>query len=357
MCKRTRIAYLDILRVASTFLIIVIHVSGSQPWYRLAVTTASWQWCNIWDGLSRFSVPIFVMISGVLFLNPRRPLSVQHLFSKNIRRIFTAYWCWSVIYLLYDVTMVHHIFQWSYFLEQLIMGSYHMWFLIMIICLYIEVPILRLITENDRWLRYFLLWAVIFACLIPSILVLMKAAKPLFGVDMKRIYHALKKVYRSSWCQFFCGFTMVYLGGYWLSQQQFTRRQRQWLYAGGVLGLIYTVAISSWLSRLLQRATGVAYSYTSWNVLITAAAVFVWVKQHWQTKTSPSWLAKIANLTFGVYLVHILIFYLLTNQLHVQVMAHNPAWFVPCFSLLVFVLSLVSAYLLSLIPWVRKHVI
>lgn len=204
-------------------------------------------------------------------------------------------------------------------------------------------------------LRYFLLVALVLGCLIPSLLSVMKALKPVMSLGWYRLYHALYKVYHATWCQFFCSFPLAYLGGYWLSQQQFTKRQRGLIYSLGIVGVIYTILLSSWLSVLLGKPCGAVYGYLTWNVLAAASAVFVFFKTHWQNWASPAWLGKAANLMFGVYLVHILVFSILTDQLHVRLMAHNPIWFVPALTLLIFAISLICAKILSLIPWVNRH--
>ena len=79
--KVERLYYLDFLRVVATFFVILIHVS-CQNWSN-PLGSFSWQVANFYDGISRFSVPIFVMISGVLFLNTKKNL-IKH----YILRIF-----------------------------------------------------------------------------------------------------------------------------------------------------------------------------------------------------------------------------------------------------------------------------
>lgn len=48
--------------------------------------------------MSRFCVPVFIMISGAIFLNPDFDLSWEKLFKKYLRRIVVSYLIWQLIY-------------------------------------------------------------------------------------------------------------------------------------------------------------------------------------------------------------------------------------------------------------------
>ena len=64
--NKSRIVYLDLIRIFATFAVMMLHVS-SQNWYFQEYTSFNWKIFNMYDSLVRFSVPIFVMISGVFF--------------------------------------------------------------------------------------------------------------------------------------------------------------------------------------------------------------------------------------------------------------------------------------------------
>ena len=62
-----RVIYFDFLRVLATFAVIVLHLSA-QHWADTDVFSNAWLAFNLYGGIVRWSVPIFVMISGALFL-------------------------------------------------------------------------------------------------------------------------------------------------------------------------------------------------------------------------------------------------------------------------------------------------
>lgn len=62
--------YLDLLRIISALAVIVIHLASD----RLVFSTPNsfeWQSLNLLNSISRFCVPVFVMISGALFLEKK----------------------------------------------------------------------------------------------------------------------------------------------------------------------------------------------------------------------------------------------------------------------------------------------
>ena len=79
-----RIAYFDVLRILATFAVIVLHLSA-QHWADTDVHTRAWQAFNLYDSAVRWAVPVFVMISGSLFLSGSQ--SLLHILKKNVLRL------------------------------------------------------------------------------------------------------------------------------------------------------------------------------------------------------------------------------------------------------------------------------
>ena len=89
---------------------------------------------NVYDSLVRFAVPIFVMISGALFL--QRDIPTKIIYTKYILKLSVAYIFWSLIYsLYYGGNLSRHVINF-------INSTFHLWFIPMIIGLYIAYPII-----------------------------------------------------------------------------------------------------------------------------------------------------------------------------------------------------------------------
>ena len=97
LTQNNRVIYFDYLRIMATIAVIVLHVAG-QNFYAPGVNTYEWHVFNIYDSIVRWAVPIFVMISGALFLNTEKQLNIKALYTKNIFRILNDFIFLSLIY-------------------------------------------------------------------------------------------------------------------------------------------------------------------------------------------------------------------------------------------------------------------
>ena len=159
-----RTLYFDILRILATFAVIFLH-SACASW-DMDNFSFDWNVRNIYDSAVRWCVPVFVMISGALFLNPEKHISIKKLYTKNIVRIITAFFLWGTIYAAYNffINNDHNLIG---FVLNILYGQFHFWFLFMIVGVYISIPILRQIAQNKTATKYFLIMAFVFTFILP----------------------------------------------------------------------------------------------------------------------------------------------------------------------------------------------
>lgn len=84
----------------SAFGVVIIHVSA----YIITsekVNTYPWWIGNFFDSYVRWCVPIFVLISGYLILEPYKDENTYAFLKKRFQRIAIPLVFWSTIYLLY----------------------------------------------------------------------------------------------------------------------------------------------------------------------------------------------------------------------------------------------------------------
>ena len=138
-----RLVYADLLRVAATLAVVILHLSGG--WIsEVPVASGAWRVFNVYDGLTRWCVPVFVMLSGMFLLDPKKSLSYRSLFFRQILRIVVALVVWSVVYGLFALFLngtpltLSALMQ---ILRELVWGKlhYHLWFLPMIVGLYLSL--------------------------------------------------------------------------------------------------------------------------------------------------------------------------------------------------------------------------
>lgn len=71
--KKERVFYLDLMRIIAIFNVIILH-TAAYFWAEQPIKSYNFNVMTMYDSLVRFCVPLFVMISGILWLNPKKKL-------------------------------------------------------------------------------------------------------------------------------------------------------------------------------------------------------------------------------------------------------------------------------------------
>ena len=91
--EKNHIAYLEALRLVACILVVGVHVSAFNL-EQVPVESLNFKVMNGLDCLSILGVPLFVMISGALFLAPSYEVTVKKFYTKKIPRIVFLYFFW-----------------------------------------------------------------------------------------------------------------------------------------------------------------------------------------------------------------------------------------------------------------------
>ena len=152
--------FLDVLRVLATCAVVLMHVltgatdvtdASIMPEYRSLLL-------SVMD-LVTWCVPIFLLISGYLFLNPERTLTYPVMIKKYCRRIALAILLFGVPYAASELVVAERTFRIRMIPEALKMTLTghtwsHMWYLYLILFLYLITPLLK------KVLRVLPVWGV-----------------------------------------------------------------------------------------------------------------------------------------------------------------------------------------------------
>ena len=170
MSSKPRITAIETLRGMS-FLAVVLQHSIAHYAYVPEVTYTDGVMMSVLLMLSKFAVPAFLFITGmVLFYNYEDRFTSGTFIKRRITDIFLPYLIWSLIYILFYAWQTAGLAGFSSLdlggiLTKLLTGksSYHLWYIIMIMQLYLLFPIIRqgvLLLRNkyrETVLLYFLL--------------------------------------------------------------------------------------------------------------------------------------------------------------------------------------------------------
>lgn len=151
---RDRMYNYDLLRIISAIAVIMIHVSASyfditldaviKSGMSIGELQSPFSIC-VYNSISRFAVPCFVMLSGALILNDERTLNYREFYKRSFDKIGVPTIVFSVLYILFR-TPFYLIWEDSgikNLVISVITGSpmNHMWYLYMIIGVYVMAPV------------------------------------------------------------------------------------------------------------------------------------------------------------------------------------------------------------------------
>lgn len=353
--ERGRVAYLDMLRIAATVAVVMIHVAV-RGWRSMDMHTAQWHALSFFSSISRWGTPIFVMISGALFLDERREVRLRRLFSKNILRILIAFVFWSAVYAVPFFLRDRSVFG---LISNFLTGSYQLWFLYMIVGLYLITPLLRRITSDRSALRYFLLLSLCFTFLLPMLGKAIRLADILLHKD-GALYAGLTTGYSNMKFYFTLGYVPYFLLGHALNTAQLSKKAERVIYALGLLGFAATVWGTEWLSRVLGAPCKGFMDEMTLNVLLQSAAVFTFAKCRLSAacsgKRGSAVVRSLSKCSFGIFLVHPGVLSIL-ERLGFRASAFPAAIGAVIVTAGIFAISYGLSAILNAIPIVKKYLV
>lgn len=359
-----RETYFDYLRIMATFAVMVLHTTA-QNWYAVEAGTFEWKVFCFYDACVRWSVPIFVMISGALFIGGA-PKKLERIFRKKIVRIVTAFLFWSAVYALFNVILGKS--GWKNALREFIEGPAHLWFLFMIVGLYLLVPFLQKIAENEKLIYYFVLLSLLFTFVLPYFVMLIS----LYSEKAGAIAGGLLSNVGFS---FTTGYVSYFVCGYYFSRRNPGAKRMGLVYLAGIAGLVVTL-LAAWIFPVSEEtASSQFHANMTLNVMLMSVALFLTAqnsrKMREVSEKNRERIKKLSDYSFGAYLMHILVIKLLdhnplfklnTMQFRLNIgdfegVSLNPVISVPVIALITFVISFTISGLLHRIPVLKRYIV
>jgi surface polysaccharide O-acyltransferase-like enzyme len=158
----------DLVRTVAIILVILLHAAiepnptldfMSPPGVQL------WWASNVYNSISRSAVPLFIMLTGALLLQPNKtdePLGI--FFKKRWNRIGIPVMFWGAIFFAWDFLARGQAPTLLSVLQGVLAGPHvHFWYVYILVGLYLITPLLRIIVTHANWktIQYFLIiWFV-----------------------------------------------------------------------------------------------------------------------------------------------------------------------------------------------------
>ncbi|MCP4138278.1 MAG: acyltransferase family protein [bacterium] len=350
--SQNRIQYLEILRVIATIAVVTLHAAGDLLNSFNSIGQSWWLIANGFNSGVRWCIPIFVMISGALLLSGKTDLPVAVFLKKRIRRVLIPLLSWGVIYTLWNHRELVAAFA-PLPLKDIAVGYiqgpifFHLWFVYMILGLYFIAPVLRVYIKgaDKSNLKYFIILCFIATSVYGFI-------SKFFGITV-----GVK-------IEFFTGYTGYFVLGYYLHNYELRVRDKRIIYLLAYAGLFITFLGTSYFTYKNNGAYfDYFHTYLSPNVFFTSLGIYIFMKDlNWSKFLSTKIrfnksIAEFSSLSFGIYLVHVLIFHMLMmKKLPVQITAGfvHPLVGIPLTVLTTLVLSFLAAKIISKTPVIKK---
>jgi surface polysaccharide O-acyltransferase-like enzyme len=340
----------DLIRTLALFLVVLLHASN-EALQASSVPAAYWWTAVVYKSVSLSCVPLFVMLSGALLLQPAKldePIRV--FLKKRLTRIGLAFAFWSAVYLA-----------WSFFITQtpvtlsniglgiirdLFTGAYYQfWFIYLLVGLYLITPILRVVIAkgDPKIIRYLILLWFIGVAIVPL-------AQFASGNTLNTAVFLIG------------GFIGYFVLGIYL---QTIKLRSALLYVLLILGIASTV-FGIWLMYYPLNTLGQGnffFGYLTINVIVGSVALFLILlkfRPDWpgtNHKVSSKVVQAISKNTLPIFLFHVIILETFERGLlgfKLSFSTLNPIIEIPLLAMLTFFITLGLVLLMKKVPVLRK---
>lgn len=339
--RSTETAWLDAGRMLAVAAVVVLHVSGSVVTQGEFGSSAWWAG-NLYDAATRWSVPVFVMISGALLLDERRSEGAGHFYRRRVARILVPLVFWTVVFVAWTAVRTRGAgdeYDIGDAVEAVVSGKpyFHLWYLYMLVGLYLVTPVVRVIVRGYSRRTLWLFTAAAFA---------------LSAVDEFRgaTYNNDDELFLT----WFVPFLGYFVAGHLIAT---SNRRVGWLVPS--LAVLVSAAATAAGCFLRGRAEDPQeglyfYGYLSVTVIPMAIAVMWTLKSLTFGEQATRRLSRFAASALGVYLVHPL--FLDTLRMRVRLVDLQPWVSIPAAAALIFAASLLVVGALRSVPLLRRTV-
>ena len=375
--RQNNIGWVDLLRVMACFMVVFSHSCDAFV-AQFDADRASFLTGVFGGSLMRASVPLFVMMTGVLLLPVGQGYDLVSFYRKRIGRILPPLVFWSValpllMYAYFNYinpsTCNPQVAVGGYTVQQLVQRIYTfvfnfnfdttpLWYLYMLIGLYLLMPVLNawLVQASQRELKVVLgLWVV--SLFIPYL----KMLAPVLGYQGN--YGNMELLGMCDWniygtFYYFSGFVGYLVLAYYLKQYPL-----QWSWSKMLAIMIplfvagYAITAGGYILTQEHFPGNYAYLEIVWyfngiNVFMMTLPLFAIVQK--MAVRSRRWLSRLASLAFGIYLCHF-VFVFVCYDLYD--MAMLPYWVrIPCIAVTTFAIATLVAWLMSRAAFTARFV-
>lgn len=336
------IDYITNLRAVATIAVILLHIVADTLYSYGTISLVNWHSANVMDSLVRFCVPIFIMISGVLLMEKQE--TYFEFINKRVKRVIIPFAFWVLAYFSFDLLIAYknQLFTDEFGIIAFIKfhflsgSSFHFWYIYMILIIYALLPLVskRILNLNQQKLLVIIIIWLIYVSFLGYSNVLQ---------ENWLVYKVLQ----------FIGYFGYTILGYYLYKFPLFKSKKIGISVGismyVVLSFI-TIYLTFYYTYISSAFQDDFYEYFTLNIALQTIAVFL-IFQNFEFKNT--FLSKISNYSYGVYLVHVFSIILV---LKLPIEQYIPVFFVSkiLITILALSISIVVINFMHKIPLLKR---
>ena len=360
--KVQRWIYMDVCKIiAFVFIVFTNIVAG--VWGTSPVGSTDWNILNIYNSLSRFSVPLFFLIVGALLLNPLKELSVKKIYLKYLIPVLTSFLFWSTAYVLFTYAIYSpdklSNFHFAEFINTVLKGDpYRHWFVFLIAQLYFVLPFLRAIVKNMSVCKCFIVLWMIFTLFLTTLsrIPVMFSLPPVLHTVIAELSGILSRI-KPTMITDYLGYAVL---GYYIHSCSFTKKNGPAAIAICIGSLLYTTLMTHYLSVNTGLADQTFFANVSFNNCVTASSFMVIVKIYsenvWYKKRTYKLILFLSTGAFGIFMTHAFVLRLL-EVVGLNGLSFGALLSTPILCVVVTLISVTVSYLIKHIPKVGDYLV
>ena len=327
--------WVDNAKILSSFAVIVVHISSVVVLGVDDRHTSIWWAGNIYDSLSRWCVPVFIMISGFLLLDPSKKEPLKVYYQKRFSKIFIPIFFWTLFYLFW-VWLAGVIKQDSITLavltQKVFTGQvyYHMWYLYMLLGLYLVAPFFRKLVGVVSFKELSLLCLIMF-----------------FMSVTQNIANHLSDCENTLFYNWFLLYLPYFIIGYVICYVDLSKYN--WLIAAVFWVSVITTSLGSYFLSSNYDFETYFYSYLSINVITMSICMLFLFKRLIKNLVNPHF----STFFLGIYLIHPVCIDVL-KLFGITPLSFHPLFSIPIISFIVFLMSIISVKMILKVPHLSK---
>ena len=347
MKENNKLVYVEFLRLFTTLLVIMVHICNSARLIEDNVPLINKTICIAGYNLFCVSVPIFVMITGLLLLNPEKNITVEKIIKKYILRMVLVLLTFGVGYswmeLIFDQKTINPI-QLVYAFGNMLKGETwaHMWYIYMLIGLYALTPLFRalIMRDNDKEIKFFIAVMFLFIC-IPHMIEGFTGFKLNFYTPITYIY------------------PLYYVLGYYLGNMKYDTGKDKYIYTLGIISMFILIG-----SAFIQSYCGIesfenVALFSSPFILFFGMFIFISFRDKRQAleKYYSKLIVSQSRHSFGIYILHMFFVNIIYKLFKINPLNYPIIISLPLMLIIVYTGSFIGTWILLKIPFLRKYIL